>query len=281
MRLPLLTLLAVALAAAACVDRPPAPGAPERVNADVPYRLDAPDAVLLLPGILREISGLTVLPSGNLGAVQDERGAIYEIDPRSGRVVATLPFAKAGDFEGIELAPDAVWALRSDGDLYRVFRDSTGTPTSTKFETALSSANDTEGLAYDPTENRLLVACKEDPGHDLDGVRAIYAFSLATQTLDPRPAFLLDRTQIDAEDAFKPSALAIHPPTGNLYVLSSVRKALAVLAPDGSLVATVPLDPERFPQPEGIAFAADGTLFISNEGPTGAGTILRFSPTDA
>ena len=278
----LLLLLIAALAATACADNTPAaPGAPERVNAEVPYRLDAPDAVIQLAGSLREISGLTILPSGNLGAVQDERGIIYEIDPLSGQVVAMLPFASAGDFEGIELAPDAVWVLRSDGDLYRVSRDSTGTPAAQKFETALGSSNDTEGLAYDPTENRLLIACKEDPGYGLDRVRSIYAFSLDTETLSERPVFLLERTQVDAEDSFKPSALSIHPATGNLYVLSSVRKALAVMAPDGTFIATVPLDPALFPQPEGIAFAADGTLFIANEGPTGAGTILRFSPTDA
>jgi hypothetical protein len=33
-----------------------------------------------------------------------------------------------------------------------------------------------------------------------------------------------------------------------------------------------------YPQPEGIAFLPDGTLFISNEGPSGAATLLRFAP---
>ncbi len=272
-------LLPLLLATAACADPgPPPEPAPERVAADVPYRLDAPDAIVQLADDLREISGLTVLPSGHLGAVQDERGAVFEVDPSTGDIVSVLPFATAGDFEGLELAPDAVWALRSDGDLYRLARDSTGAPTVRTFETALASRNDTEGLAYDTAEGRLLIACKEDPGLDLDGVRAIYAFDLATQTLSERPVFLLDRIQVDGEDPFKPSGLAVHPQSGNLYVLSSVRKALAVLAPDGTFIALVPLDERQFPQPEGIAFTADGTLFISNEGPTGVGTILRFSP---
>lgn len=280
MRPILLTFFLIALTAVACTDRPAA-SAPARGIAEVPYRLDTPDAVIQLSGNLREISGLTLLPSGRLGAVQDERGIIYEVDPRTGRIVSTQTFAGAGDFEGVELTPEAVWGVRSDGDLYRVFRDSTGQPAVERFETDLSSRNDVEGLTYDPAEDRLLIACKEDPGHDLNGVRAIYAFSLVTRTLSQRPVFLLDRTQIDGEDAFKPSALSVHPETGNLYVLSSVRKALAVLAPDGTFLALVPLDERLFPQPEGIAFAADGTLFISNEGPTGLATILRFSPTDA
>lgn len=279
MRTSLSFLVLCAAVAVACTDGPDASSAlPLRSVGAVPYALDAPEAVLELPYDLREISGLTLLPSGNLGAVQDERGVVYEVDPATGRVVSTLSFAGAGDFEGIELTPEAVWALRSDGDLYRLYRDSSGTPTSQKYETDLGSRNDTEGLAYDAAGGRLLVACKEDPGDGLDGVRAVYAFDLASRTLSPRPAFLLDRAQIDGDDAFKPSALAVHPQSRTLYVLSSVRKAVATFAPDGTFLSLVPLDARLFPQPEGLAFAADGTLFIANEGPLGPGTILRFSP---
>lgn len=279
MRLTLLAPLAVALTAAACADRTPAPG-PGPTEA-VPYRLGAPDAVVDLPVRLQEISGLTVLPSGRLGAVQDESGVIYEIDPASGNVVNTLPFGNAGDYEGIELTPEAVWVLRSDGDLYRVAQDSTGRVETRKVETALRSRNDTEGLAYDATGGRLLIACKEDPGEGLEDVRAIYAFDLATETLSAAPVALLDRQQLDGEASFKPSALAVDPRTGRWFVLSSVEKALAVLDPDGTLVASLPLSAQLFPQPEGIAFDAAGTLFIANEGRVGAGTLLRFSPTDA
>ncbi len=251
-------------------------GAPEAV----PYRLDAPDAVVALPDELREISGLTVLPSGRLGAVQDEAGVVYEIDPATGAVVDRLTFDGAGDFEGVETTPDAVWALRSDGDLYRVGRDSTGAPTVRKVETILKSRNDTEGLAFDPAGGRLLVACKEWPGPDLDDVRAIYAFDLATETMDPVPAFLLRRAEVDGAVNFRPSALAVHPVSGDLYVLSSVRKAVAVLRADGTLLAVVDLPSDVAPQPEGIAFTADGTLYVSSEGPSGPGTLLRYAPTD-
>ena len=279
-------LLLAAVLVAACADRPAPPDAPPDAaggagpSAAVPYRLDAPDAVVPLPAELREISGLTLLPSGRVGAVQDEDGVIYELDPVSGAVVSRETFADPGDYEGLELTPDAVWVLESDGDLYRTTRGAGGGVATETFETPLGSKNDTEGLGYDLARGRLLVACKEDPGPGLKGVRAVYAFDLATRRMSERPVFTLDRSVVDGRDDFKPSALAVHPTTGRVYVLSSVRKALAVVEADGTLVAVVELPPSLYPQPEGIAFAADGTLFVSNEGPVGAGTLLRFSPAD-
>lgn len=280
-----LTPLALLLAVLAGCDRPtPAVGAAVQPvpAAIVPYRLDAPDARLTLPSVLQEVSGLTVLPTGRLGTVQDEEGTIYEVDPATGAVTDRLAFGERGDYEGIALTPDAVWVLRSDGDLYRVARAAGGGVEVETFETALASRNDTEGLAYDAAGGRLLVAAKEDPGDSLRGVRAVYAFDLATRALSPAPAFTLDRALLDGDlAAFKPSALAIHPTSGHVYVLSSVRKALAVVDAEGTLLAAVPLEEALFPQPEGITFAPDGTLYIANEGPSGPGTLLRFAPADA
>lgn len=274
MRLVLLTLLAVA----SCVDARHATR-PAASSDLLPYTLDAPDAVLPLPAALVEASALTMLPSGRLGMVQDEAGTLYEVDPATGDIVDRLVFDGAGDFEGVELAGDAVWALRSDGDLFHLSRDADGAPTARKVETALRGRHDTEGLGYDAATGRLLIACKEWPGPDLDGVRAIYAFDLATERVSEAPVFLLDRAVVDADDKFRPSALAVHPVTGEIYVLSSVRRAIAVLSPEGALLGVADLPGRDTPQPEGLAFAADGTLYLSSEGTFGAATLLRFSPT--
>lgn len=274
-RAPLCLLLALL----ACADTPRAPTV-DAEDLAVPYRLTEPDAIVYLPDELREISGLTVVPSGRLGAVQDEAGVLYEIDAATGAIVDRLAFAPDGDFEGVALVPgDAVWALRSDGDLWHVSRDSAGVPMGRKVETSLKSRNDTEGLAFDSAGNVLLVACKEWPGPDLDGVRTIYAFDLATETMSPTPVFVLDRRQLDLDAAFKPSALAVHPVSGEIYVLSSVRRALAVLDREGTLLSVADLPASLAPQPEGLAFLADGTLFIASEGPTGPGRILRYAPS--
>jgi len=264
-------------------DRPVDPGATRPAASDtgftVPYRLAAPDAVLELPAELREVSGLTVLPDGRLGAVQDETGTLFTLDPATGAVAGREAFDERGDFESVEAVGDDVWVLESNGDLTRL-RGLGGAVEVDRFETELAGRNDTEGLAYDAAGRRLLIACKENPGNGLGDVRAVYAFSLASETLSAAPVFTLDRTRIDAEDPFKPSALAVRPGTGEVYVLSSVRKALAVLAPDGTLLAVVELPEALYAQPEGLAFAPDGTLYLSNEGPDGPATLLRFDTTD-
>ena len=245
----------------------------------VPYRLAAPDAVVRLPAELREISGLTVLENGNLGAVQDEAGTLFELDPATGAIVSRRDFQARGDFEGVERVGRDVWALEANGDLTHLRAAGRGFDV-TRVETGLAGRNDTEGLAYDRAGNRLLIACKESPGQGLGDVRAVYAFSLATNTLSAAPVFTLDRARVDAEDPFKSSAIAVRPGTGEIYVLSSVRKAIAVLAPDGALQTVVELPDSLYAQPEGLAFTPDGTLFISNEGPDGPATLLRFDPTD-
>lgn len=280
MRALLLTLLA--LGACADATRSVPPSGPE---VDLPYRLDAPDAIIELPSELQEISGLTVLPSGRLGAVQDETGTLFEIDPATGAIVDRLVFEGAGDFEGVELVPgDAVWALRSDGDLYRVYRDSTGAPAVRKVETALRSRNDTEGLGYDAAGGRLLIACKEWPGEDPEtgdnygGVRTIYAFDLSTETLSERPVMALPRNVVDGAINFRPSALAVHPTTGHVYVLSSVRTAIAVLDAGGTVLGVIDFPDGLVPQPEGLAFAPDGALYVASEG-AAAGRLLRYAPT--
>ena len=245
----------------------------------VPYTLAAPTAAFDLIPDLREASALTVLANGNLVTVQDEAGILYELDPATGAVVGEQQFKHRGDFEGVERVGDDVWAMESNGDLYRIRRHGDAVDAE-RFETDLAGRNDAEGLAYDAAGERLLIACKENPGNGLGRVRAVYAFSLRTLTLSPAPVFTLDRRLVDAHEQFKPSALAIHPQTGEIYVLSSVRKAIAVLTPAGALKTVVDLPEALYAQPEGIAFAPDGTLFISNEGPHGPATLLRFDPID-
>lgn len=253
------------------------PGDTVQVETGVPYDFDHPEAAFQLPGRLREISGLTVLPDGQLGAVQDEEGILYVLDAETAEVVAEHRFAGRGDYEGLEAVGESVWVIQSDGDLFEITDPRSDDPQRTKYDTDLHRSCDAEGLAYQPDAERFLIACKENPGAELPNLRAIYAVDHVTRTRSPAPVFRLSRAVLDASGrSFKPSALAVHPRTGQVYVLSSVRKALAVLDPDGALVAALALPDDRYPQPEGLAFAPDGTLYVSNEGRSGAATLYRF-----
>ena len=279
MRPFLALILALLIPACARTDTAPS-AAPDPTVADssaIPYDFDAPDAAFYLPRALREISGLTVLPDGALGAIEDEHGELYVLDPDSATVIEQHRFHGRGDYEGLAAVGEAVWVLQSDGDLFEVTDARSDAPHAERHRTGLHRSCDAEGLEYDPAEERLLIVCKEDAGPELPGIRAIYAFHLSSLDRSPNPVFRLDRAVLDAPSRpFKPSALARHPRTGQFYVLSAVRHALAVLNPDGSLAAALALPAARYPQPEGLAFSPDGTLFLSSEGRTGPATLFRF-----
>ena len=261
------------------------------------YSFDEPQASFKLDSELKEISGLTVLDANRLAAVQDEKGKVFQIDLHTGEILQEDRFEKDGDYEGIERIDSVMYVLRSDGDVFRVDGWPPKSKNAKKFETALSTKYDTEGLAYDARTRRLLIACKEYAGDNLKGYRAIYSFDPATGTLDEKPTYTIDLKQLEKLtpdhplnrtlrklaapltdlDGFKPAAIAVHPITGHLFVVSSVRKILLAINPRNEIESLWVLPDSLFKQPEGLAFLPNGDLFISNEGRGGKATLLRFN----
>ena len=292
-----LTGLIPALGLACAQEAAPETEARTAQASDLGYRFDRPDAAYRLPKDLNEVSGLTPLEGGRLGAIQDEDGKLFVLDAETGEVESERKFAKDGDYEGVESAGGRVYALRSDGALFEIEDGQAEELDAEKHELDLPKGCDAEGLAYDAAGERLLIACKEQAGTGMKGQRAIYAFDLASGTLVEEPAFVIDADVVGERargdesalsrsarrffgsafglSGFKPSGLAQHPQTGRLYVLSTRPSALAVLEPDGSLL-DVRLLPDLLGQPEGIAFMPGGDLFIASEATEGRAWLLKF-----
>lgn len=297
----MLLLLIVPFLFATCAAPTPiaAPPAPA-----FPYDVNKPAATFVMPEKLVEISGLSLSADGaHLLAIQDEDGFVFVIDKLKGAVVREFRFHKTGDYEAVEAVANTIYVAKSNGNLYRITDHEGEAPKTEKIETFLSKEDDVEGLAYDAKRERLLLACKGadmTSGRGKAGQRAIYAFDLATQQLAQEPAYIIQEDAVaqflgqmkegkarqklmdtfakDGEDLrFNPSGLAIHPLTGHLYLLSSVGKTLMVLDEAGSILHIAKLNKKIHPQPEGICFDRDGTLFISNEGKDGQGNIHRFA----
>jgi uncharacterized protein YjiK len=246
-----------------------------------PYHIQQPSGRFWLPSELEEISGIAYTGKDILAGVQDEKGTIYMYDTKSTAVINRIRFGASGDYEDIAIAGDDVYLLRSDGTLYKT--SFSGTASTEIVDTPLSARNDAEGLAYDAANNRLLVACKGISGikKDDSGNRAVFAFNLETGTLQPEPVFLIPVKEVKKrsgnKENFRPSGIAIHPLSGLVYVLASAGKVLVVLNKNGSIEAVQPLPARYFRQPEGICFAPNGDLFISNEGRGSMASILRFN----
>lgn len=266
--------------------RSPSPGPAVSVSADgSSYLFERPDAASALPDDLVEISGLAPLDDGRLVAVQDEEGILYFLDPAKGAITERIAFGDGADYEGIESVDDRLFVLRSNGNLLEVSGWGTGAPSVRTHETDLRARHDTEGLAYDATRDRLLIVTKEDPGEDLDEDRykAVYEFDPATGELTAEPVLVIDLEDVESAipgvETFKPSALAVHPASGDLYVLSSTEQALVVFGPGGDLRHAWRLSQAQFEQPEGLAFFPNGDVFISSEGVDGPPMLFRFAET--
>ena len=254
------------------------------------YNVKSPDEKYFLPYVLEEISGLA-WNQGNVLAVDDETGKVFEYSFDERDIVHSIHFYKGDDFEGVEIIEDQIFVLRSDGDLFRLDYTSSKEFKAWEIETALGKKNDTEGLGYDPDENLLLIACKEKTelkDEDIKG-RAFYGFDLNTNTLKKKPLFTIGPKKLkkfwEANKSieydkdrikFKPSAIAYHPVSKHYYILSSVGKMIVVVNKSGDIQATYPIASKVLGQPEGLTFSPNGDMYISSEGEGDRGYILKF-----
>ncbi len=264
------------------------------INASGPV-FKHPDRVYELPKSLAEISGLTLLDDFHLGAIDDESNKLFVIDLRTGKVTDRRNMGNARDYEGIERVGDTVYVLSSVGTIYEIKEKKNSRRITARYETGLYSRNDNEGLAYDATNHRLLIACKEYPGKGLKGYKTVYAFDLEQKRLLPEPVFKIDLARVEVvanggvskkkkkswwkhTKQIKPAALAVHPLTQQLFIISSAKRRMIVMNSDGSLATAYKLPKKYFVQAEGMAFLPNGDLFISNErADRKAATLLRFN----
>ena len=263
----------------------------QKSSFNIPYNLQKPYKKIKLSNKLREISALTYYNDSLLAAVQDEKATIYLINSNKGKIQQKIKIAGDGDFEGIEIVKDTAYMMESNGKILQVAHFNSSSPKVEQFDFAFSSKNDCEGLGYNPGTGELLIACKGKAAlsgdvqqnenlPEMKKYRAVYAVKRSTMQLNNRPKYLLEKKayeQLSKTGDFKPSAIAVHPLSKNIYILASAGKLLIVLDQNGNYLAHKQLKPDLFVQPEGICFSPDGKqLFISNEGTSKKATLLIF-----
>ena len=231
------------------------------------YDMLSPHAIIELPPILREISGIALLDERTIICVQDELGVVFHLELPGGHIKRIQRFTDIGDFEDIAIVDGNITVLRSDGMIHTLQPDG-----SVKERLLQLTTLNVEGLHSAP-DGTLYVASKEPPITGEQRSNVIYT------VVDGRAeiAIPLDEAGMDAKFqatygsmkagrlAFAPSALATHPITGDLYILSATDRALAIYSAN-TLKAVFPLPAEIYYKPEGIAFHSNGDLLISTEG---------------
>ena len=268
-------------------DTTSAPGTlPENNLTLASYDLKKPARHFKLPKQWREISGLAMLGENRLLAHDDERGVVFEIDYRDGSIVKSFALSDqldpiADDFEGIAAAEGRVYLVSSSGRLYEFVEGTDGqTVLYNLYTTGIGRDHEIEGLAYDPDQRVLLLISKNPTNPQQAGLVTICRWSLDTKQLVEDGDILIPAIALSSRTdskLFQPSGIERHPVSGNYFVVAARQCAIAEITPQGQVLAVADLAADRHPQTEGIAFASDNTLIVSDEGISKRAT-LTFYP---
>lgn len=246
------------------------------------YNLSTPQ-VITLGDKLHEISGISYISGHVILGENDEQGKIFSIDPLKpdDTNYPSVKFGPKDDYEDIVVIDSTAYLLISDGEIVEV-------PGFSKAEEVAGSIvaqmggkhNEFETLYYDKAVNSLVMLCKSCH-HEKDEIRTAYRFDLAAKRISDTAYYAISINDIASKIngssiKFFPSAAAINPVLGKLYIVSSIGKLLVVTDKLGKVEEVYRLNSALFNQPEGITFAPNGDMFISNEGGEGKATLLKF-----
>ena len=224
---------------------------------------------------LEEISGLAMTRDSRLLAHNDERGIIFEIDYQNGSIVKAFQLTDmknpiASDFEGIATIDDQVYLVTSSGRLYECREGAAGESVLFNvYTTGVGRDCEIEGLAYDESKRAFLLMCKDARSADMEGQLAVYHWSIDEKQLikDAHTAIPVDEFARHIKGKkFQPSGIERHPISGNYFIIAARQGAIAEITPGGKVVAVRAFLAQWHRQAEGITFAADGTLIVSDEG---------------
>lgn len=245
------------------------------------YNLNRP-TVIKLPGYLDEISGIAFYPKDKtVFAISDEKGWLYKIFLSGNMVIQKWKFAKKNDFEDVVLVDSTFYILKSTGELLSLRFYSHDSITVKNYKLPLPGKNEFEILYLDKEQHRLILLCKQCEADDNNSLSA-WSFDLSALTYSSGPAYVIDIRKIETlmqekKVRFKPSAAAMQPLTGRLFIISAINKVLVVADPNGNPEKIYRINPRLYKQPEGITFTPEGHLLISNESKDiGAANILIF-----
>jgi hypothetical protein len=229
---------------------------------------------------LTEISGIAFEPGSDtvLRAINDEQGKLFSILLSApGQKMPNLKFAQPGDFEDLSWWNGAWWVLRSNGDILKLGSDEN----STVVYTGLLPGGEYEAMAAEGTH--LYIACKQSKESSKNGMMPVYKLALdSTGSPAVGASFALDEAAAAAmlgkkKIKLRPSAMAWHPLEKKWFILSANDRLLLTTSDSFHILGAWALPVSNFPQAEGITFAPNGDLYISNEGGETTATLLKFT----
>ncbi len=236
---------------------------------DTPYYNLSSPKVLDLPPSLDEISGLAYYSKDtSVFAIIDEGGILFKISLNNPTNIKSWEFGKKRDYEDLLLIDSTFYVLVSNGNLVKInFENNSVVTDKIDFPDASKKKNEFEAIIK-INDSTLAIICKECEDDKKTNVSS-YLINL-NDTAEPFKTYidfsmqqLINKTGMKGK--FKPSAAAVHPLTGEIYIISSIQHLLLITDSEGRFKEVYKLDPGIYKQPEGIAFTPQGDMIISNE----------------
>lgn len=235
---------------------------------------------MILDKKLNEASGLFYLQNENaMLSIADNKQKIYRIT-QDGKVNDYFEgdIGPQQDYEDIVKVDSSVYVLISNGTIVEVKPNGTGLQVN-NYPFWSDKKNDFETLYYDSTAKSLVLLCKTCAADKGENNNTAYRFNLTGKQFETTPYYTISTKAVqnslkDGKVEFKPSAAVIHPLEKRLYILSSAGNLLVVTDLKGKVEEVFRLNPTLYPQAEGIAFAPNGDMYVTNEAKLGKPTLL-------
>lgn len=225
--------------------------------------------ILKLNDALSEISGIYFYAKdSSVFAISDESGNLYKIHLKRPYNVIKWKFSKSHDYEDLFMLEDKFYILTSNGDITTLKFSVRSDTIYRQKDKGPSGKKEFESLYYEPVSKNFILICKDCAD---DKKEWVSAFNYDPETNKFSPSDFKIETKKIAEQLrekkikFKPSASAINPLTGDIWLLSAVNQIIVTTSRSGEVKNVFTLNPKLYTQPEGIAFTPWGDLLISNE----------------
>ncbi len=216
-----------------------------------------------------EISGLAYYAEDtSVFAIVDETGTLFKIPLKNPKAFKKWEFDEGKDYEDIVYKDSAFYILNSNGNIFKLtFNGKDFVTRKFDFFTNDKAINEFEILFENPKTNNFELVCKSCEADDKTKLSK-FIFS---ETADS--AYIKDGAidmmpfiqKFGADKHLKPSAGAVNPINGDVYLVSSILKAIVIYDSNYRLKEIVKLNSVKYKQPEGITFTPEGHIVISNE----------------
>jgi hypothetical protein len=248
------------------------------------FDLESPSTVNSFPMGIDAFSDVTMLDSTHIVGINTMNGNVVLIDLNSNSISNQLSLSSEFQFVDIARMDSTLILLDSGNKLHFLLPPYDSTSLISMNETKENFP--TSGICFHESTKRLFllsevkeleegqISCflyafnlnkrqfKEDPLFEIN-TSAIETFALNNNLPLPKKTLSFDGDSLEGL-SFNPSAIAVHPKTNEIYVLSTDDRSLVVFNQFGEVMNFTTLNAVLFSKPTGMTFQDNGDLLITN-----------------